>query len=487
MVGRGWWLLVLIVCVAWMVCCVFGGLSCQKGQEFYNSQDGQCVPCTRCQDPLVVVVPCYVYRDAVCAPAINFLPNLSQQNGPQAPITLSTPTSAQNTSSNVHEDERQISSFTKNKPYVSSEFKKTRDYEWDKDSLLFSRTYSNSSNGSLPNSESNHKKHRKSHSKHRHGHKESGSHKKHNIKPLPVTEVDSEMSDSVSHTSGANKSVLGLSNFGDRNIRLSSVNISDGANSDKDLKSDMEEAGISHWQNIFFLMTVIAISVCVIVLLFIILSQLRNIFIRQKLKRINDEAPVENNSEVAVMAQLLPATHGTTRLSSGTFSVNRGAPSGTRCTNHLPVNTVSIPSTPTTARGQAVTESEHATGQMYPPIPFTMDRLLEQRRVMGPSTSVDTNLYIESWQQADSHPPTHRTLSVSSVLASHTSPPSESVSACPSPVPLRTYRLSPSSASASPVVAVRSLGSRMALRGLWPMPVDAPSRGSREVVLNSRT
>ncbi|XP_066952081.1 uncharacterized protein wgn isoform X2 [Macrobrachium rosenbergii] len=397
MVGRGWWLLVLIVCVAWMVCCVCAGLSCQKGQEFYNSQDGQCVPCTRCQDPLVVVVPCYVYRDAVCAPAINFFPNLSQHNGPQAPITLSTPTSVQNASSDVHGHERQTSSFRKNKPYLSSEFEKTHDYDWDKDSLLFSRTFRNSSSGNLPNSESNHRKHRKSHSKHRHRHK-SGvhtSHKKHNVKSLAVSELDSEMkSDGVSHTSGANKSVLGLSDFGDRNSRLPNVNISDGANSDKDQNSDLKEAGISHWQNIFFLMTVIVISVCVVVLICIILSQLRNSFIRRKLK---------------------------------------------------------------------------------------------QRRVMGPSTSVDTNLYIESWQQADSQAPTQWTLSVSPVLATNTFPPSESVSACPSPVPLRTYRLGPASASASPIVAVRGLGSRMALRGLLPMSIDSPSNGSREVVLNSRT
>ncbi|XP_066952080.1 uncharacterized protein wgn isoform X1 [Macrobrachium rosenbergii] len=490
MVGRGWWLLVLIVCVAWMVCCVCAGLSCQKGQEFYNSQDGQCVPCTRCQDPLVVVVPCYVYRDAVCAPAINFFPNLSQHNGPQAPITLSTPTSVQNASSDVHGHERQTSSFRKNKPYLSSEFEKTHDYDWDKDSLLFSRTFRNSSSGNLPNSESNHRKHRKSHSKHRHRHK-SGvhtSHKKHNVKSLAVSELDSEMkSDGVSHTSGANKSVLGLSDFGDRNSRLPNVNISDGANSDKDQNSDLKEAGISHWQNIFFLMTVIVISVCVVVLICIILSQLRNSFIRRKLKRVSDEAPVENNSEAAVMAQLLPADHGTTRLSSGTFSVNRSTISENRCSNHLPISATSIPSSPSTARRQADIESEQATGQMYPPIPFTMDRLLEQRRVMGPSTSVDTNLYIESWQQADSQAPTQWTLSVSPVLATNTFPPSESVSACPSPVPLRTYRLGPASASASPIVAVRGLGSRMALRGLLPMSIDSPSNGSREVVLNSRT
>ncbi|XP_064107940.1 uncharacterized protein LOC135216499 [Macrobrachium nipponense] len=383
MVGRGWWLLVLIVCVAWMVCCVCGGLSCQKGQEFYNSQDGQCVPCTRCQDPLVVVVPCYVYRDAVCAPAINFFPNLSQHNGPQAPITLSTPTSVQNASSDVRGHERQTSSFRKNKPYVSSEFEKRLDYDWDKDSLLFSRTFRNSSSGNLPNSESNHRKHRKSHSKHRHQHK-SGihtGHKKH-VKSLPVTELDSEMkSDGVSHTSGANKSVLGLSDFDDRNSRLPNVNISDGANSDKDKNSDLKEAGISHWQNIFFLMTVIVLSVCVVVLICIILSQLRNSFIRRKLKRVSDEAPVENNSEAAVMAQLLPADHGTTRLSSGTFSINRNTISENRCSNHLPVTATSIPATsipssPSTAQRQTDIESEQSTVQMYPPIPFTMDRLL---------------------------------------------------------------------------------------------------------------
>ncbi|XP_064107939.1 uncharacterized protein LOC135216498 [Macrobrachium nipponense] len=166
-------------------------------------------------------------------------------------------------------------------------------------------------------------------------------------------------------------------------------------------------------------MTVIVLSVCVVVLICIILSQLRNSFIRRKLNR-----------------QLL-------NLNSPLF--------------------------------------------MYPPIPFTMDRLLEQRRVMGPSTSVDTNLYIESWQQADSQAPTQWTLSVSPVSATNTFPPSESVSACPSPVPLRTYRLGPASASTSPIVAVRGLGSRMALRGLLPMPIDSPSNGSREVVLNSCT
>lgn len=108
----------------------------------------------------------------------------------------------------------------------------------------------------------------------------------------------------------------------------------------------------------------------------------------------------------------------------------------------------------------------------------------EQRRVLGPASSVDTNLYIESWQQQDNQPAIQFPSSASP-LVSHRSPPQRSVSACPSPVPVRTYRLGPASASASPVVTARGLGPpRGRMRGTFVSPAYTLSNSSSGVALS---
>lgn len=110
--------------------------------------------------------------------------------------------------------------------------------------------------------------------------------------------------------------------------------------------------------------------------------------------------------------------------------------------------------------------------------------IAEQRRVLGPASSVDTNLYIESWQQQDNQPAIQFPSSASP-LVSHRSPPQRSVSACPSPVPVRTYRLGPASASASPVVSARGLGpSRGRMRGTFVSPAYTLSNSSSGVALS---
>ncbi|KAK7078918.1 hypothetical protein SK128_013042 [Halocaridina rubra] len=469
MIGRGWWLLVLTVCDVWMVCYVCGGSSCQQGQEFYNTRDGQCVPCTRCHDPLVVVVQCYPFQDAICAPAMNFLPNLPQHPEAQAPITLSN-SNTKNAARKTHSREKQNSSLYHR--HISKSKKKFNPQEGTNKTYIHNKDLGNSS---MHLSVSDFEKIKLGYTRHHHRHKHRGEHSKHrtilsnNDKSLVAVSLDSEVNsnDSISQRYGANESVLGLPGSG-----FTDVNITDGANSHKDINGDLRETKPSHWTNIFFIMTIVIISVCVIVLIIIIVSHIRSIFIRQKLKRVCEEAQTEN-SEVTVLEQLLPTVVSNTMSQNNVSS--RNTTLNTRCHVSRPsVTATSIPSTPTdSSRRQAVVDSEQITGQMYPPIPFTMDRLLEQRRVLGPSPSVDTNLYIESWQQVDSQLPSQHTPAASPRIDARQMRPCQCASANPSPLPLRTYRrLGHSSASASPVNLVRSLGaSRTPLqRGLVGTP-----------------
>lgn len=488
MVGRGWWLLVWTLCAAWTVCVVHGGSVCQQGQEFYNSQQGKCVPCTRCHGPLVVAVPCYVYQDAVCAPATHFIPTWSRHNRPQAPITLSTPTTLQNQTKEERGHGKRIPKLSSGS-HSPSDSKKSGHHvsTTNKDSNATSHKSNHKrQNSSSILSQNNTEKSRRENLNHHHRHKHSGErsdHRSHEksmvvMKGASVSQRSGGASEDVS-VSAVSVSVNGVDRKGSSDSESLSVDISDGANSDKDRNSDSQELETFDWQKTLFFTTIIVISISVIVLSVFIISHLRNIFTRRKLKRVGETMPEESSGEVTVMAQLLSENSTTTPRTAVVH--NRYAATGARIATSTAI--VTSPSAVVTS-GPSVQDSERMPGQVYPPIPFTMDRLLEQRRVLGPASSVDTNLYIESWQQQDNQPAIQFPSSASP-LVSHRSPPQRSVSACPSPVPVRTYRLGPASASASPVVTARGLGPpRGRMRGTFVSPAYTLSNSSSGVALS---
>ncbi|XP_045602329.1 uncharacterized protein wgn [Procambarus clarkii] len=493
MVGRGWWLLVWTVYAAWTVCFVCGGLSCQQGQEFYDSEQGRCVSCTRCHGSQVVVVPCYVYRDAVCAPAAQFLPTWSRLTQPQAPITLSTPTTMQNHTQEEHGHGKRISTFSNDKRKHLNNHRKTSGHQEGK-----SGTNKAPSNKSMHSKKNHRKLHnqngsektKKGKSKHHHRHRHSGERTEHRAqnKSLMVNREEAVSGVHISQKIGASESVNENTSVresvnhtresgGDR--KESVKDISDGANSDKDKDSDSHRPDTADWQRTIFLTVVIVISICVVGLTIATLSHLRNIITKRKLKRVNDTVAEENNGEMRVMEHLLPS-HPAALTSRSTVTTRRAGVTYVRSSATTPP----VPPASTTTAGEvAVLDSEQISGHVYPPIPFTMDRLLEQRRVLGPSSSVDTNLYIESWQQQDNHPAVQHPPSASSFTAGPRTFLRGTVSACPSPVPVRTYRLGPASASASPIFPVRGLGpTRGRMRGTLISAACALSGSSGGVV-----
>ncbi|XP_050697564.1 uncharacterized protein LOC126985972 [Eriocheir sinensis] len=451
MVGRGWWVLAWTVCAGWTVCVVCAGLTCQLGQEFFSDRQGHCVPCTRCHDPQVVVVPCYVYQDTVCAPAAQFIPNWSQPGRPQLPITLSTSPAPHTKDARTH---------TRHKSGTPSEAEgeepkkaKGTGHAKPHGSKSGIRKHSVGAEGSVSLSAQNDsEKSSKEHSRHSHRHRHLGPQTQPGMSGAEESEANSE---GVHEHSGAS-SGLEEEASGGRNssgMESASRDIGDGANtSDKVEESDSEQPEGVGWKETFLFAAIIVISICLVVLTVVTLSHLRNILARRKLKRVYDGIPSEGSREARVMEQLLPSS-----LDGAPVVASRGTVTYIRATTAAS----STPSSPaiTTTASMSV-EAQRTSGHV-------MDRLLEQRRVLGPASSVDTNLYIESWQQQDTQPAGHTGL----IMQNHCSPLRGTVSACPSPAPVRTYRPGPASASASPTVSVRGLNITRGhvQRGLAPL------------------
>ncbi|KAK8393867.1 hypothetical protein O3P69_006892 [Scylla paramamosain] len=452
MVGRGWWVLVWTVCAGWTVCVVCGGLTCQPGREFFSGRQGQCVPCTRCHDPQVVVVPCYVYQDAVCAPAAQFVPNWSQPGQPQPPITLSTSPAPlardartrgrhkPGTPSDRKADKSETISGIQGKSHGSKSAPRKNNIRVQDGATLLAKNDSKKNN---------------KHPRHNHRHKHRQEFRPQNRSVESQTEESKVNSVILHEKSGANNTLdqpatndnTGVLSRNSDGIESAVRDDSNGANSsNKTEESDLEQTEDGGWKETFFFAIIIVISVCLVVVTIVTLSHLRNNLTRRKLKRVYDGVPSESTGEARVMQQLLPsAPNGTAPVVA-----TRGTVTYIRATSAN-----STPSSPTitTTTATMSLETQRTSGQVYPINPFTMDRLLEQRRVLGPASSVDTNLYIESWQQQDSQPAGHSAL----VTPSQCIPLRGSVSACPSPAPVRSYRTGPASASASPTVSVRGL------------------------------
>ncbi|XP_071526832.1 uncharacterized protein wgn [Panulirus ornatus] len=494
MVGRGWWLLVWTVYTAWTVGVVCGGSSCQQGQEFYSSQQGRCVPCTRCHGPQVVVISCYVFQDTVCASAAQFLPTWSRFTQPQAP-TLSTPTTVENITEK-HRHGQRTSKYSSDNYRPSNNHKKTSGHQQGKSGIDKGSSTKNSHSGKSRSTLQSqyHSENRKTQSKRQqHHHRHTGEHTEYrapNKSVLVETKESLVSSVSISDKSDASESVSEMSSGGDvhnaddgarnsfNDFESVREDVSDGANSDKD--KELHEPETADWQSTFFLIAVIVIAICVILLTILTVSHLRSVFTRWKLTRVCDAVPGENSGELTVMEHLLPAVPSTS-TNRAVIAMNRTGISYVRSVSITPVPSSST----TTNSGVMVVDSERTNGHVYPPIPFTMDRLLEQRRVLGPASSVDTNLYIESWQQQDSHTAAQHPPSTSPNIGCHRTFLTGSVSACPSPVPVRTYRLGPASTSASPIIPARGLGPMQGrMRGMFASPVCTLSGSSGGVVIN---
>lgn len=299
MVGRGWWLLVWTVYAAWTVGVVCGGLSCQQGQEFYNSQQGRCVPCTRCHVPQVVVVPCYVYQDAVCASAAQFLPTWSQPTQPQAP-TLSTPTTVEN-STNEYRHGQRTSNFSSYNYTPSNNHRKTSGHHQGTDKAPLHKNSYSAKRHSTSHNQNDSEKTKKGHSKHHHHHhhhRHTGEHTEYrapNKSVLVETKESVVSSITVSQKSDASESVSENSSGSDASESSDGAgnsvsdceslreDICDGANSNKDEDSELPEPETTDWQTTFFLTAIIVITICVILLFILTVSHLRSAFTRWKL------------------------------------------------------------------------------------------------------------------------------------------------------------------------------------------------------------
>ncbi|XP_045114870.1 uncharacterized protein LOC123506681 [Portunus trituberculatus] len=453
MVGRGWWVLVWTVCAGWTVCLVCGGLTCQPGQEFFSGRHGQCVPCTRCHDPQVVMIPCYVFQDAVCAPVAQIVPNWSQPGQPQPPITLST-------SPPPHtRDARTRGRHKVGIPSDRSESETMSDIQGKSHSNKSAPRKNNirAQDGTTLLARNDSKKNSKKHPRHNHHHRHRQDLRPQNRSIESQTEESKVNSVILHEKSGANDALdqppindnTGILSRNSDDIESAVRDDSIVANSiDKTEESDLEQPEDGSWKETFFFAIIIIISICLVVVTIVTLSHSRNILTRRKLKRVYDGVPSESTGEARVMQQLLPSAHnGTTPVVA-----TRGTVTYIRATSAN--STPSSPTITTTTAAMSL-ETQRTSGQVYPINPFTMDRLLEQRRVLGPASSVDTNLYIESWQQQDSQPAGHMALVTPGQCIPL--PLRGSVSACPSPAPVRSYRTGPASASASPTVSIRGL------------------------------
>ncbi|KAG0712126.1 hypothetical protein GWK47_019154 [Chionoecetes opilio] len=462
MVGRGWWVLAWTVCAGWTVD-PSGSLSCHPGQEYFSGRQGQCVPCTRCHDPQVVVVPCYVYQDAVCAPAAQFVPNWPQP-GPQLPITLSTSPAPHVREARVRGKHTAAPSERETQP------RKTNGKQ-EKSHGGKSASRKNN-NRAQSNSQSDSEKSSKKHPRHNHRHRQRQDLRPQNRSGEQLTEEFEVNSVIVHKKSGGNRAVDTLPGDGNSGVvsRKSGggESGSSGGGGDETQDSDVEQPEVARWKETFFFVFITIVSICLVLLTIATLSHLRNILTRRKLKRVYDGLPSARCGEARVMEQLLPSAPEC----PGPAVATRGTVTYIRATTA----TASTPSSPTLTTTMAAMSAEaHPTpAHVYPINPFTMDRLLEQRRVLGPASSVDTNLYVESWQQQDSQAPG----STAHCAPGPCVPPRGSVSACPSPAPVRSYRPGPASASASPTVSVRGLNiPRGPPRGGLAAPLGVVSGG----------
>lgn len=285
-------MLVWTVCAGWTVCVVFGGLTCQPGQEFFSGRQGQCVPCTRCHDPQVVVVPCYVYQDAVCAPAAQFVPNWSQPGRPQLPITLSTSPAPHARNTSIHgrqkagppserkTEEPEKTPGNKGKSHSSKSAPRKNNILTQGGATLLAQNDSEKSS--------------KKHPRHNHRHRHRQEFRPQNRSAESQTEASKVNSVIVHEKSGANSALDKLPSNGNTGVlsrnngdlESPSRDISNGANSsDKTEESDSEQPESTGWKETFFFAVIIVISICLVVLTIVTLSHLRNVLTRRKLSK----------------------------------------------------------------------------------------------------------------------------------------------------------------------------------------------------------
>ncbi|CAL4180702.1 unnamed protein product [Meganyctiphanes norvegica] len=298
MVGRGWWLLLL----SWfmLLLCALCGTWCRSGEEYYNSKAGRCLPCTPCHEPeMVVSVPCYLYQDAVCTPATQFLPPQKKSSifdvaifGPKSPVvseSLSNENNHKNTSK-IHNAFRKTDensqSIEKSRSFIqisdlNSELELNN--QIDKSSLLIT---SNSAREKP-------KKHKQYH-KHRHRH--LGNH--HSFQYLE--NVYSEGQASLLNNSISDSSIKSLrksiSSSHEEDLMLLTEEIAGATinkdNSDKVVEKKQE---VAIKPKTFILYAVVIIGICGVLLIIIIVIHTSRFLRRQRRKGLSTNEHEESN------------------------------------------------------------------------------------------------------------------------------------------------------------------------------------------------
>ena len=235
-------------------------------------------------------MPCYVYQDAVCAPAAQFVPNWSQPGRAQPPITLSTPPAPHLRDAHAHDTHNAASERKTEEPNkIQGNQGKSHSSKSGSRQNIF-RAQGDSTLLAQNDSEKTSKKH----PRHNHHHRHRQDFRHHNQSAEPQTDESKVNSVMVHGKSGANSDLDKLATNDNTGVPSSNnggnesmnTDVSNGANtSDKTEKSDLEQPEAGGWKDKFFFAAIIVVSVCLVVLTIVTLSHLRNILIRRKLSK----------------------------------------------------------------------------------------------------------------------------------------------------------------------------------------------------------
>ncbi|XP_076044115.1 tumor necrosis factor receptor superfamily member wengen [Oratosquilla oratoria] len=434
MLGRVWWGLVWTVCMITVV----SSSPCHEGVEYYNSGEGRCVPCTRCEGHLVVVIKCYVYQDAVCAPVQAVI-----RGGPLP-------------SEHSLEEEEEVKKQNENQSRSVIQHRKDSFDHHDVPRFQnFSAIRSTREKGSFkdPDVEGEREVHHKDRKGRRRPKEEKGSrplrHRHPSHRKVQSHRQASSSEDVVTHsndsyTSGAiDMSVVSLSDVwrGPEDpsdsmewTGASSAKNPEGLEEDKMVKEEEGEEKEKEQRQGWDWQTVVYISTALIVVLSLIL------LIKAVLCHIscsNKKRLARQEGEAQVVTQLLP------------------------CEPHIVPRETQVVQSQQQQRQHLQQQllQNHQQSMLpvhqYPDAAYTMDRLLERRRV---TESLETNLYVDSCRR-DSQANVLQLFPSTPVLSQTGGPVvGGSVSASTTPRVQRVYRArgAPVSASASPVISSRN-------------------------------
>lgn len=476
MVGRGWWLLLWIWFMSLL--CALCGSWCRSGEEYYSSAEGRCLPCTTCYQPeMVVSVPCYLYQDAVCTKATQFLPNKKSSITDMLAQSYSSHHKLNSTISQSHE---RIHSDIRRTDYINESKEKHENFIRISDlnsEIELNNEIDKSSPPSLNNSASEKHKNNKQYHKHRHRH-----HVNHELFEY-LEHVYKEGYASVLNNSVSDSSIKSLrspveSSHGDLML-VTEANA--GATRPKDIndKVVVTQEEIAVKPKTFILYAVVIIGLASVALILIIFIQTRRFLIRQRktLSSSEHEQPPRSLEESDGSEQLLHPD------SISSYSITNSSKKSKKLITYRSVQTKSKPRTfirpslisaqqqqsssvearpetntvvdqwnmlpnteQTTSYPSVVAEIDWPSGQAA-----TMDRLLEERRrIYGQVFPLETNNFYVQQQKKIGKSNFGGALGMSQPCLPHPSTPllgtrtshiRGSVSASASPIASRTHRL----------------------------------------------